>query len=88
VQAAWFLADHRRLVRYSLTLWKYDTDTNVAKKPTRPTKPIALAGRKPAKLALEGNKWLVVRTGISFAIGDAHYDWYRNGKKEGAAQSS
>jgi adenylyl cyclase-associated protein len=32
-----------------------------AQKPVRPTKPAALAGKKPPKLALEGNKWLVVR---------------------------
>ena len=31
------------------------------KKPIRPSKPQALAGRKPAKFALEGNKWAIVR---------------------------
>lgn len=35
---------------------------NGPKKPARPTKPAALAGKKPPKLALEGNKWLVVRS--------------------------
>ncbi|TFK27388.1 hypothetical protein FA15DRAFT_666467 [Coprinopsis marcescibilis] len=29
------------------------------KKPTKPSKPSALAGKKPAKLALEGSKWLI-----------------------------
>lgn len=32
----------------------------VAKKPLKPTKPQALAGKKPTKLVLEGNKWLIV----------------------------
>jgi len=31
------------------------------KKPVRPSKPQALAGKKPAKFALEGNKWAIVR---------------------------
>jgi adenylyl cyclase-associated protein len=31
------------------------------KKPARPAKPSSLAGKKPTKLALEGNKWIVVR---------------------------
>ncbi|PPQ77608.1 hypothetical protein CVT25_011400 [Psilocybe cyanescens] len=31
----------------------------VGKKPLKPSKPQALAGKKPSKLALEGNKWLV-----------------------------
>lgn len=30
------------------------------KKPIKPTKPQALAGKKPPKFALEGNKWLIV----------------------------
>ncbi|KAF8652694.1 hypothetical protein AX16_004198 [Volvariella volvacea WC 439] len=29
------------------------------KKPVKPAKPLALAGKKPAKLSLEGSKWLV-----------------------------
>ncbi|TFY74487.1 hypothetical protein EWM64_g9526 [Hericium alpestre] len=29
------------------------------KKPVKPTKPSALAGKKPAKFALEGNKWII-----------------------------
>lgn len=29
------------------------------KKPIRPTKPAALAGKKPPKFALEGNKWMI-----------------------------
>jgi len=29
------------------------------KKPTKPTKPHSLAGKKPSKFALEGNKWAV-----------------------------
>ncbi|GLB35392.1 putative cyclase-associated protein [Lyophyllum shimeji] len=33
--------------------------TAVAKKPVRPTKPQALAGKKPPKFALEGNKWII-----------------------------
>ena len=32
-----------------------------AKKPLKPTKPSALAGKKPTKFVLEGNKWLIVR---------------------------
>ena len=31
-----------------------------AKKPLKPTKPTALAGKKPTKFVLEGNKWLIV----------------------------
>lgn len=30
-----------------------------AKKPVKPTKPQALMGKKPAKFALEGNKWII-----------------------------
>lgn len=30
------------------------------KKPVRPTKPAALAGKKPPKFTLDGSKWLVV----------------------------
>ncbi|KAI0948560.1 hypothetical protein AcV7_010454 [Taiwanofungus camphoratus] len=29
------------------------------KRPTKPSKPQALAGKKPAKFALEGNKWII-----------------------------
>lgn len=29
------------------------------KRPTKPTKPQALAGKKPSKFALEGNKWVI-----------------------------
>jgi len=31
----------------------------VSKKPTKPSKPQALAGKKPAKFLLDGNKWLI-----------------------------
>jgi adenylyl cyclase-associated protein len=31
-----------------------------AKKPLKPTKPHALAGKKPTKFVLEGSKWLIV----------------------------
>lgn len=31
-----------------------------SKKPVRPSKPAALAGKKPSKMALEGTKWVVV----------------------------
>ncbi|CCM03686.1 uncharacterized protein FIBRA_05830 [Fibroporia radiculosa] len=31
----------------------------VGKKPLKPSKPQALAGKKPAKFALEGNKWVI-----------------------------
>ncbi len=34
------------------------------KRPIRPAKPIALAGKKPSKLALEGNKWVVVSSTV------------------------
>ena len=37
-------------------------DAAAAKRPVKPSKPQALAGKKPAKFALEGNKWLIVRT--------------------------
>jgi adenylyl cyclase-associated protein len=30
------------------------------KKPLKPTKPVALAGKKPPKFVLEGNKWTIV----------------------------
>lgn len=32
-----------------------------AKRPTKPSKPAALSGKKPSKFALEGNKWTIVR---------------------------
>ncbi|KAL1947333.1 hypothetical protein VTO73DRAFT_14294 [Trametes versicolor] len=32
---------------------------SLAKKPTKPSKPQALMGKKPAKFALEGNKWAI-----------------------------
>ena len=32
------------------------------KKPTKPAKPQSLSTKKPAKFALEGNKWIIVRT--------------------------
>ena len=35
-------------------------DAAAAKRPVKPSKPQALAGKKPAKFALEGNKWLIV----------------------------
>ena len=31
------------------------------KRPAKPTKPAAMMGKKPAKFALEGSKWLIVR---------------------------
>lgn len=31
-----------------------------AKRPVKPSKPQALAGKKPAKFVLEGNKWMIV----------------------------
>jgi adenylyl cyclase-associated protein len=37
------------------------SSTTTPKRPVKPTKPAALAGKKPAKLALEGSKWVVVR---------------------------
>lgn len=36
-----------------------------AKKPLKPTKPTALAGKKPTKFVLEGNKWLIVSVVVS-----------------------
>ncbi|KAH8833527.1 adenylate cyclase associated N terminal-domain-containing protein [Flagelloscypha sp. PMI_526] len=33
--------------------------SSLNKKPVRPSKPAALAGKKPAKLALEGSKWAI-----------------------------
>jgi hypothetical protein len=33
----------------------------VGKKPIKPSKPQALAGKKPAKFALEGTRWAIVR---------------------------
>lgn len=38
------------------------------KKPLKPSKPTALAGKKPSKLALEGKKWVVVSRKISLAV--------------------
>ncbi|KAI0373302.1 cyclase-associated protein [Pilatotrama ljubarskyi] len=35
------------------------TPTPAAKKPMKPSKPQALAGKKPSKFALEGNKWAI-----------------------------
>ncbi|KAI0340134.1 hypothetical protein BDW22DRAFT_1360659 [Trametopsis cervina] len=35
------------------------TSSAAPKKPPKPTKPSALAGKKPAKFALEGNKWII-----------------------------
>jgi adenylyl cyclase-associated protein len=35
------------------------TGPGVTKKPTKPAKPAALMGKKPAKFALEGSKWLI-----------------------------
>ena len=31
-----------------------------AKRPVKPSKPQALMGKKPAKFALEGSKWMIV----------------------------
>lgn len=33
----------------------------VGKKPVKPSKPHALAGKKPPKFALEGTRWAIVR---------------------------
>ncbi|KAG6845183.1 hypothetical protein H0H87_012740 [Tephrocybe sp. NHM501043] len=35
------------------------SSSTVPKKPIKPTKPQALAGKKPAKFVLEGNKWII-----------------------------
>ncbi|EPT06234.1 hypothetical protein FOMPIDRAFT_1110430 [Fomitopsis schrenkii] len=35
------------------------TGSAAPKRPVKPTKPQALAGKKPAKFALEGNKWMI-----------------------------
>ncbi|KAF8188369.1 cyclase-associated protein [Pholiota molesta] len=35
------------------------TTSPVGKKPLKPSKPSALAGKKPSKFVLEGNKWLI-----------------------------
>lgn len=35
--------------------------SSASKKPIKPAKPQALMGKKPAKFALEGNKWAIVR---------------------------
>ncbi len=39
--------------------------SSAPKKPVRPAKPQALMGKKPAKFALEGNKWAIVRIFVS-----------------------
>jgi hypothetical protein len=45
------------------------------KKPTKPSKPSALSGKKPAKFALEGKNWTIVRTSIIDArLYLSHYD--------------
>ena len=40
----------------------------VGKKPVRPSKPAALAGKKPSKMALEGTKWIIVSTPIRMPL--------------------
>ena len=49
-----------------------------AKKPARPTKPHALAGKKPTKFVLEGNKWLIVRRLLCDLLGRRLIVDYRN----------
>ena len=39
------------------------------KKPIKPSKPQALMGKKPAKFALEGNKWMIVRSSSESVVG-------------------
>lgn len=41
------------------------TSPSLGKKPTKPAKPQSLSTKKPAKFALEGNKWLIVRGVLS-----------------------
>jgi hypothetical protein len=36
------------------------TSPTLGKKPTKPAKPHSLSTKKPAKFALEGNKWIIV----------------------------
>lgn len=38
--------------------------TAAPKRPAKPTKPHSLMGKKPAKFALEGNKWTIVSAKI------------------------
>lgn len=47
-------------LRASGTVPERATSPSPAKKPTKPSKPTALAGKKPSKFALEGSKWIVV----------------------------
>ena len=42
-----------------------NTSPSLGKKPTKPAKPQSLSTKKPAKFALEGNKWIIVRTVLS-----------------------
>ncbi|KAH9038989.1 adenylate cyclase associated N terminal-domain-containing protein [Lactarius pseudohatsudake] len=46
-------------LRASSTVPNTVVSTTASKKPIRPAKPQALMGKKPAKFALEGNKWAV-----------------------------
>jgi adenylyl cyclase-associated protein len=47
-------------LRASSTVPASSSTSPVGKKPIKPTKPSALAGKKPPKFTLEGNKWLIV----------------------------
>lgn len=38
------------------------------KKPVKPTKPAALAGKKPSKFVLEGTKWIIVGLSLLFSL--------------------
>ena len=44
-----------------------NTSPSLGKKPTKPVKPQSLSTKKPAKFALEGKKWIIVRTALSSA---------------------
>ncbi|PSS32189.1 hypothetical protein PHLCEN_2v2062 [Hermanssonia centrifuga] len=41
---------------------------SASKRPTKPSKPQALAGKKPSKFALEGNKWLITSVLVESVI--------------------
>lgn len=46
-------------LRAGSTVPTSSSSPTLGKKPVRPTKPAALAGKKPPKFGLEGNKWMI-----------------------------
>lgn len=57
------------------------SNTSSVKKPTKPAKPQSLSSKKPAKFALEGNEWIIVRITLSATSGLDLNVAYRSTKK-------